>query len=83
MTNLSNSDPAVRADATWIPVGFVVGSALGAYLNDTGLGMSLGLLAGATVSMAIDYRQGKRSVVWPIVGAFAFVWIVALFLIER
>jgi len=83
MTFQAKSDPAVRPDATWIPFGFLLGTALGGYLDDTALGMSLGLLAGATVSTAIEYRHGKRSIVWPIVGGFAFVWIVALFLIER
>ena len=83
MTFQTKSDPAVRPDAIWIPFGFLLGTALGGYLDDTALGMSLGLIAGATVSTAIEYRHGKRSLVWPIVGGFAFVWIVALFLIER
>jgi len=83
MTSQAKSDPAVRTDAIWIPFGFLLGTALGGYLAETALGMSLGLISGATVSTAIEYRQGKRSVVWPIVGGFAFVWIVFLFLIER
>ena len=82
MTTQSKSDHVQRADAIWIPLGLVLGTSLGAYLNEMALGMSLGLLAGATASAASDYRQGRRSVVWPIVGGFAFVWIVALFLIE-
>ena len=83
MTSQTKSNPAVRPDAVWISFGFLLGTAFGGYLDDAALGMSLGLLAGATVSTAIEYRHGKRSVVWPIVGGFAFVWIVALFLIER
>ena len=83
MISHTKSDPAVRSDAIWIPFGFLLGTALGGYLDDTALGMSLGLIAGATVSTAIEYRQGKRSVVWPIVGGFALVWIVSLLMIER
>ena len=79
----TKSGPAVRPDAIWIPFGLLLGTALGGYLDDTALGMSLGLIVGATVSTAIEYRHGKRSVVWPIVGGFAFVWIVSLFMIER
>ena len=66
----------------WIPLGLVLGSVFGLMLKDMVFGTSLGVLGGATVSMAIDHRSGKRSVIWPIVGAFAFVWLVALFFIE-
>ena len=83
MNSHTKSGPAVCPDAIWIPFGFVLGTALGGYLDDTALGMSLGLIAGATVSTAIEYRHGKRSVVWPIVGGFALVWIVSLLMIER
>ena len=83
MISHTKSDPAVRPDVIWIPFGFLLGTALGGYLDDTALGMSLGLIAGAAVSTAIEYRHGKRSVVWPIAGCFVFVWIVSLFMIER
>ena len=83
MISHTKGDPAVRPDAILIPFGFLLGTALGGYLDDPALGLSLGLIAGATVSMAIEYRHGERSVVWPIVGGFVFVWIVFLSMIER
>lgn len=83
MTPGSAGDNVQRGYAIWLPSGFVVGAALGTYLNQPGLGMSLGMLAGATISMAIEYQRGTRSVIWPIIGGFSFLWIAVLFLIER
>ena len=34
MTSQTKSDPAVRPDAIWIPFGFLLGTALGGYLDD-------------------------------------------------
>ena len=72
-----------NGDALWLPIGIALGAAFGAYLNDMSMGMSLGLMVGAAISMLRDYQRGKRSIVWPVVGAFAVVWTLALVLIER
>jgi hypothetical protein len=72
-----------NGDALWLPIGIALGAVFGSYLNDTSTGMSLGLMVGATISMLLDYRSGKRSIVWAIVGAFAVVWTLGLVLIER
>lgn len=69
--------------ALWLPIGIALGAAFGSYLNDTSTGMSLGLMAGASISVLRDYRSGKRSIVWAIVGAFAVAWTLALVWIER
>ncbi|WP_414665161.1 hypothetical protein [Horticoccus sp. 23ND18S-11] len=69
--------------AIWIPIGLAAGSACGAFLNDMSMGMSFGLLFGATISAVVEYGHGKRSLVWPIVAAVAFVWTLAVFVVDR
>ncbi len=83
MTPASKSNDTQRRSATCIPFGLVFGTALGAYLSDTLLGIALGLLAGGTAMALNEYRHGRQSIVWPIVGGFAFIWIIALFVTER
>lgn len=72
-----------NGDAIWIPAGIALGAGFGSYLDNTSMGMSIGLMVGATISMLADHRNGKRSVVWPVVGGLAIVWTLALVLVGR
>jgi hypothetical protein len=67
----------------WMPIGTAVGSAVGHYLGDLTTGMALGMVAGGTYSMLLEFRSGKRSLVWPVFGAVSCVWILVAVLIER
>ena len=69
--------------AIWIPIGLAAGSACGAVLKDMSMGMSFGLLFGAAVSTFVEHRHGKRSLIWPILATFAFVWTLAVFVVDR
>ena len=83
MRNETKESGARDFAAIWIPIGLAAGSACGAVLKDMSMGMSFGLLFGATVSTVVEYRNGKRSLIWPIVAAFAFVWTLAVFVVDR
>lgn len=67
----------------WLPIGIALGAGIGSYLNEMSTGMSIGMMVGATISMLIDYRSGKRSIIWPFVGFFTIVWTLMLVLVEQ
>jgi hypothetical protein len=72
-----------RREIVSIPAGLAFGAALGGYLGEPAWGMSLGLMLGATALMLAEYKNGDRSIVWPIVGGGASLWTLGVLIIER
>jgi hypothetical protein len=72
-----------NANFAVVPVGIALGAGAGAYLGNMSMGMGLGIMLGATFSMIAEHRQGKRSVIWPVVGGGAVLWTLGLLAIER
>ena len=67
----------------WTTLGLVVGLAIGSWLGESTLGVSLGLFLYSAVGLAVDCREGRRTIFWPLLSAAAFVWVLCIALVMR
>jgi len=51
--------PLEKRPASWIGIGLVIGAGVGAALNDIPLGLGLGMLIGALISMQQKRKQDQ------------------------
>jgi len=51
--------PLQKRPASWIGIGLVIGAGVGAALNDIPLGIGLGMLIGAIISLQQKRKQGQ------------------------
>jgi len=51
--------PLQKRPASWIGIGLVIGAGVGAALNDIPLGLGLGMLIGALISMQQKRKQDQ------------------------
>ena len=77
--NRSNDNREVsNKSVLWIPYGIGIGAILGPVFHEVSFGISMGMLFGATVTLAIEHRKKKAKAILPLLSAAAFIFILVL-----